>query len=60
MRHPACYQSFKAEVVARLPREGFTLDSDTVGRWLRLWRATERGQRTAARVDEAASLGEAP
>jgi hypothetical protein len=33
VRHPACYQRFKDEVVRALPREGFTLEEADVRAW---------------------------
>ena len=33
VREPGCYQRFKADIIQRLPRAGFSLSSDEVDSW---------------------------
>lgn len=50
VRHPACYQTFKAEVIARLTESGFTLTCLEVDAWRQHWGETPGGQRVADEV----------
>jgi len=38
VRHPGCYQTFKAQVIAPLREDGFTLTSLEVDAWYQGWR----------------------
>jgi Family of unknown function (DUF6166) len=44
VRAIACYQTFKWNVIARLPKEGFELTSDAVDEWYQGWRASDQGR----------------
>lgn len=51
VRHPGCYQRFKAQVIAVLREDGFSLTSQQVDSWYRSWRETPRGQRVLDEVE---------
>jgi hypothetical protein len=38
VRHPAAYMTFKWDVVAGLPSDGFRLEAEAVRRWFEAWR----------------------
>jgi len=40
VRLPVCYQHFKADVIAKLPRAAFRLTSTEVDQWFAAWRRT--------------------
>lgn len=55
-RHPAVYQAFKRDVIARLPRESFVLDGAQVEAWRATWARTDDGARVLARAQAADDL----
>jgi hypothetical protein len=56
VRHPGCYQRFKAEVIARLQGDGFTLPSTAVENWYRAWRDSAVGQAIVQTVADERAL----
>lgn len=56
VRHPGCYQRFKAQVIAVLHEDGFSLTSEQVDAWYRHWRETPRGQRVLGEVEAVRQL----
>lgn len=39
VRHPGCYQRFKFDVVASLPRDGWVVSGDRIEEWLAQYQA---------------------
>jgi hypothetical protein len=54
VRHPACYQAFKVDVIARIAGDTLWLTGDQVATWLARWRSLHAA--TVATIEEARRL----